>query len=77
MPVLPLLTRLGLAVQRTKILQGKSCRDKGPVIVSAVDVAKAVLSKVATVLDEPLLQNVAFVGGCTRGLLVTALLQVF
>jgi len=45
--------------------------------VSAVDVAKAMMSKVATVLDEPLLQNVAFVGGCTRGLLVTALLQVF
>jgi len=45
--------------------------------VSAVDVAKAMLSKVATGLDEPLLQNVAFVGGCTTGLLVTALLQVF
>ena len=39
--------------------------------MSAVDVAKVMLSKVAIALDEPLLQNVAFVGGCTTGLLVT------
>ena len=37
----------------------------------AIDVAKDMLTKVATALDKALLEKVAFVGGCTTGLLVT------
>ncbi len=39
--------------------------------MNALETAKLMLSQVATALDETMLPDVAFVGGCTTGLWVT------
>lgn len=39
--------------------------------MSSLDIAVSMLTRVASALDSVLLDNIAFVGGCTTGLLVT------